>query len=81
MSILRASILFSKASAMYSQLRYINSKEHMGKYKKLLDKLDLLYGSDNTKMHREQLQDFIDEYSEDIYKKSLELGDDKFWLE
>ena len=80
-SVFKASILFSKASAMYSQLRYINSKEHMGKYKKLLDKLDLLYGSDNTKMHREQLQDFIDEYSEDIYKKSLELGDDKFWLE
>lgn len=81
MSILRASILFSKASTVYSQLRYINSKEQMGKYKKLLAELDLLYGSDNTKMHRDQLQDFIDEHSADIYKKSLELGDNDFWLE
>ena len=66
---------------MYSQLRYINSKEETGKYKKLLNTLDILYGSDNTKKNREKLQDFIDEHSVNIYKKSLELGDKDFWLE
>jgi len=81
MSILKASILFSKASNVYSQLRSINTKEGKGKYKKLLDTLDILYGSDNTKENRDRLKDFIDEYGEDIYKKSLELSDDNFWLE
>ena len=81
MSILKASILFSKASNVYSQLRFINSKEGTGKYRKLLDTLDILYGRENTKEYRDQLQDFIDKYGEDIYKKSLELSDDNFWLE
>ena len=81
MSILRASILFSKASAMYSQLRYINTKENSDEYKELLCRLDSLYGRDNTRIYRNELQSFIDNHGEDIYMKSLQFSDDSFWLD
>jgi len=66
---------------MYSQLRYINVQDDNEEYKNLLAQLDLLYGSDNTQKHREQLQAFIDEHSVNIYRKSLEFSDESFWLE
>ena len=83
MTLLGASLLFSKGANTHSQLRYIcshpvrneneiiNSLNRESEYDELLKIMDELYSLGNTKNNREQLQEFLLRYADKIYLESL----------
>ncbi|HEO99526.1 MAG: hypothetical protein JW682_00240 [Campylobacterales bacterium] len=77
MNILAVSVLFARGTNLYTQLQCIvNSKKahrEAKKYKRLLETMKEIYGSDNTKVNRDRLQNFILEYSTDIQQKYILL--------
>lgn len=79
MSILDASILFSRADNVRAQLEYITGhKSILEKDRQLFDYLigvlDKIYMSDNTREHRLHLQNFILQNGDKIYKKYIDLS-------
>lgn len=77
MNILAVSVLFARGTNLYTQLQCIvnSKKEHSEakKYKRLLETMKEIYGSDNTRANRDRLQNFILEYSTDIQQKYISL--------
>ena len=77
MNILAVSVLFARGTNLYTQLQCIvnSKKEHTEakKYKRLLEIMKEIYGSDNTRANRDRLQNFILEYSTDIQQKYISL--------
>ena len=76
MNILDASILFSRASNVRTQLEYISGHKAISEkdrqvFDYLIRTLDKIYMSANTKKHR---QDFILHSGDKIYKKYTELS-------
>ena len=79
MNILDASILFSRAENVKTQLDYIlGHKAITEKDRQVFDylgrTLDKIYMSANTRKHRQDLQDFILHSGDKIYKKYTELS-------
>lgn len=79
MNILDASILFSRANNIRTQLDYISGhrailEKDRQKFDYLIRVLDKIYMSANTREHRQHLQDFILHHSDKIYKKYAELS-------
>jgi len=68
MTILGASILFNRGSNTHNQLRLITSKNKDPKYKEWFKILDNIFASDNTRSNREELQYFLIENGEEIYR-------------
>lgn len=81
MSILRASLLFSRANSLYSQLQFINSKVTSKDFRRMLEQMDIIYGSENTRANRDKLQEFINQHGDEIQSKANELNHDNFWKE
>ena len=78
MSILNASILFSRANNVRAQLDYISghdkiSGEDLIIFNNLIRVLDKIYMSENTRAHRTDLQNFILFNGDAIYHKYMEL--------
>jgi len=77
MNILAVSVLFARGTNLYTQLQCIvnNRKEdtEVKKYKRLLEIMKEIYSSDNTRVNRDRLQNFILEYSTDIQQKYISL--------
>ncbi len=78
MSILKASILFARANNLRTQLDYISghectSEKDMRMFNNLLRALDKIYGSNNTREHRLELQSFILLNGDVIYKRYVEV--------
>jgi hypothetical protein len=79
MNILDASILFSRADNVRTQLDYISghraiSEKDRQQFDYLIRTLDKIYMSANTREHRQHLQDFILHNGDKIYKKYVELS-------
>ncbi len=79
MNILDASILFSRADNVKTQLDYISghraiSEKDRQLFDYLIRTLDKIYMSANTREHRQHLQDFIFHNGDKIYKKYTELS-------
>ena len=79
MNILDASILFSRADNVKTQLDYISGHKAISKkdrqvFDYLIRTLDKIYMSANTRKHRQDLQDFIVHNGDKIYKKYTELS-------
>jgi len=79
MSILDASILFSRADNVKTQLDFIYGHQAISEndrqvFEYLIRTLDKIYMSANTKKHRQDLQDFILYNGDKIYKKYTELS-------
>jgi hypothetical protein len=79
MNILDASILFSRADNVKTQLDYISGHKAISEkdrqvFTYLLRTLDKIYMSANTRKHRQDLQDFILHNGDKIYKKYTELS-------
>ena len=70
MNILAVSVLFARGTNIYTQLQCIVNcdKQHpeIKKYKRLLDTMKEIYGSDNTRVNRDRLQNFILEHGNSI---------------
>lgn len=68
MTILEASILFSRAGTVYNQLRALafGSGPNRERMKVLLDKMDSIYMSPNTRANRDSLHAFIKRYALEI---------------
>ena len=78
MSILNASILFTRANTVREQLDYISGHECMSdkdltEFNNLIRILDKIYMSDNTREQRSYLQKFILLNADKIHKKYIEL--------
>ena len=78
MSILNASILFTRANNVRTQLDYISGHDKISGddlliFNNLIRVFDKIYMSDNTRAHRTDLQNFILYNSDAIYKKYIEL--------
>ena len=77
MSILKASILFSRAGTVYNQVRIVSmsteSKKYQFRFDKLLKEMEAIYGSDNTRANRLRLHDFIKDNALEIAKAYSEL--------
>ena len=83
MSILDASILFTRANNLRAQLDFISAhKDIVGddllEFNNLIRLLDKIYMSTNTKAHRIELKMYIQTHGEYIYGKFVELADEKF---
>jgi len=79
MNILDASILFSRADNVKTQLDYIIGHQAVSEkdrqtFEYLIRTLDKIYMSANTRAHRQHLQDFILLNGDKIYKKYVELS-------
>lgn len=79
MNILDASILFSRADNVKTQLDYISGHKAISEkdrqvFDYLIRTLDKIYMSANTRKHRQDLQDFIVHNEDKIYKKYTELS-------
>ena len=79
MNILDASILFSRADNVKTQLDYISGHKAISEkdrqvFTYLLRTLDKIYMSANTRKHRQDLQDFILHNGDKIYQKYVELS-------
>jgi hypothetical protein len=79
MNILDASILFSRADNVKTQLDYIYGHKAISEkdrqvFEYLIRTLDKIYMSANTRKHRQDLQDFILHNGDKIYKKYTELS-------
>jgi hypothetical protein len=79
MNILDASILFSRADNVKTQLDYIYGHKAISEndrqvFDYLIRTLDKIYMSANTRKHRQDLQDFILHNGDKIYKKYVELS-------
>ena len=79
MNILDASILFSRADNIRTQLEYIYGHQAISEkdrkvFEYLIRTLDKIYMSANTRKHRQGLQDFILHNGDKIYKKYVELS-------
>ena len=79
MNILDASLLFSKADNVRTQLDYISGHSVLPEKDRMLfaylsRTLDRIYMSANTREHRQHLQDFILLNGDKIYKKYVELS-------
>lgn len=79
MNILDASILFSRADNVKTQLDFIYGHQAISEndrqvFEYLIRTLDKIYMSANTKKHRQDLQDFILHNGDKIYKKYTELS-------
>ncbi|MGB5506111.1 MAG: hypothetical protein WBM70_05400 [Sulfurovum sp.] len=79
MNILDASILFSRAENVKTQLDYILGHEAISEKDRQVfaymgRTLDKIYMSANTRKHRQDLQDFIVLNGDKIYKKYTELS-------
>lgn len=79
MNILDASILFSRADNVKTQLDYISGHKAISEkdrqvFDYLIRTLDKIYMSANTRKHRQDLQDFIVHNGDKIYKKYTELS-------
>ena len=79
MNILDASILFSRADNVKTQLDYIYGHKAISEndrqvFDYLIRTLDKIYMSANTREHRQHLQDFILHNGDKIYKKYVELS-------
>jgi type I restriction-modification system DNA methylase subunit len=78
MSILNASILFTRANTVRDQLDYISgheciSEEDQVVFNDLIRVLDKIYMSDNTREQRLYLQKFILLHANTIHQKYVEL--------
>ena len=78
MSILNASVLFTRANNVKGQLDYISGHEHICKddltvFNNLIRVLDKIYMSANTRANRLDLQNFILFNSDAIYNKYVGL--------
>ncbi len=83
MSILDASILFTRANNLRAQLDYISGHKNVEgadllEFNNLIRLLDKIYISTNTKAHRIELKMFITTHGEYIYSKFVKLSDEKF---
>lgn len=83
MSILDASILFTRANNLKAQLDYISAHKKvegndLREFNDLIRLLDKIYLSTNTKAHRIELKSFITTHGEYIYSKFVKLSDEKF---
>ena len=79
MNILDASILFSRADNVKTQLDYIAGHSAIAEkdrqvFDYMIRTLDKIYMSANTRKHRQDLQDFIVLNGDRIYKKYTELS-------
>lgn len=79
MNILDASILFSRADNVKTQLDYIVGHQAILEkdrqlFEYMIRTLDKIYMSANTRAHRQHLQDFILHNGDKIYKKYTELS-------
>jgi len=79
MNILDASILFSRANNVRTQLDYIYGHKAISQndrqvFEYFIRTLDKIYMSANTRKHRQDLQDFILHNGDKIYKKYVELS-------
>ena len=79
MNILDASLLFSRADNVKTQLDYISGHQSISEKDRqvfgfLIKMLDKIYMSANTRKHRQDLQDFIMHNEDKIYKKYTELS-------
>lgn len=79
MNILDASILFSRAENVKTQLDYILGHKAISEKDRQVfaymgRTLDKIYMSANTRKHRQDLQDFIVLNGDKIYKKYTELS-------
>lgn len=82
LSILEASVLFKHADNVRMQLDFISgsqdvSKEDLLKFNNLLRIIDKIYMSPNTREHRSDLKHFILFNGDAIYKKYVELKQQK----
>lgn len=79
MSILKASILFSRAGTVYNQVKVVATTtptEHdKFAFSKLLREMELIYASGNTRENREDLHLFIKTNALDIAKAYSDLFD------
>ncbi len=80
MSILNASILFTRANTVRDQLYYISGHECISEndltaFNDLLRILDKMYMADNTREQRQYLQKFILMNADTIHQKYIELTD------
>ncbi|MCO4844821.1 MAG: hypothetical protein KC427_02265 [Sulfurovum sp.] len=80
MSILNASILFTRANTAREQLYYISGHEALSEedrivFNDLLRILEKMYMSDNTREQRSYLQKFILLNADAIHQKYIELTD------
>ena len=78
MSILNASILFTRANNVRAQLDYISGYENLPRddlllFNNLIRVLDKIYMSDNTREHRLDLQNFVLFNGDAIYRKYVSL--------
>ena len=83
MNILDASILFTRASNVRTQLDYISGHntivgDDLRYYNNLIRVIDKIYMSANTREHRQDLQNFILLNGDEIYKKYVELTKSSF---
>ncbi|MDM5271579.1 hypothetical protein PGH07_05280 [Sulfurovum sp. zt1-1] len=73
MNILAVSALFAKGTNIYTQLQCIVNcdKQHpeIKKYRRPHDTMKEIYGSDNTRVNRNRLQNFILEHGSSIQNK------------
>ena len=79
MNILDASLLFSRADTIRTQLEYISGHNAVSQndrqvFEFMSRTLDKIYMSANTRKHRQDLQDFIMHNEDKIYKKYTELS-------
>jgi hypothetical protein len=78
MSILNASILFTRANTVRDQLYYISGHECVSEkdlivFNDLIRVLDKMYMADNTREQRLYLQKFILLHADTIHEKYIEL--------
>lgn len=83
MSILEASILFTRANNVRAQLDYISAHDSIVgpdllHYNNLIRVIDKIYMSSNTREHRDDLKYFVQFNGDEIYQKFIELSNTSF---
>lgn len=69
MTMLAESILYREASAIHDQLRMIVQQKNKDIHIILLDRLTNLFNDEASRRNKSKLFDFIEEYSEEIFKE------------
>lgn len=75
MTLLQCSLVMTRATNTHSQLRYLATSNQEQKFKTLLKIMDTLYALEDTSESRELMKDFLDEHSDEIYKKATQQNE------
>lgn len=76
MTLLQCSLVMTRATNTHSQLRYLATLNQDQKFKTLLKTMDTLYELEDNSESKQLMKNFLDEHSDEIYKKATQQNDD-----